>query len=118
MSSEVIEKVDVISADVNSGVDSNSSIGVGSKGVSALHDLIAGGVAGSMSVIVGRKFFIIYCFQKYHIAIYICHLYQFSRSTHTYILCYLSHCMCYLSYNMLNYIILTQIQIYYKNRSI
>ena len=60
MSSEVIEKVDV---STDSGVDSNSSIATnnnnegGSKGVSALHDLIAGGVAGSMSVVVGRKFF-------------------------------------------------------------
>ena len=62
MSSEVIGKVDVISADVDDGDSSiNNNEGGGSKGVSALHDLIAGGVAGSMSVIVGRKFFFIIC---------------------------------------------------------
>ena len=63
MSSEVIvEKVDISandSGDSNSSIVNNNNEGGGSKGgVSALHDLIAGGVAGSMSVIVGRKFFI------------------------------------------------------------
>jgi len=62
MSSEVIEKVDdVISADrsgdSNSSIANNNNEGGSKGGVSALHDLIAGGVAGSMSVIIGRKFF-------------------------------------------------------------
>lgn len=74
MSSEVIEKLDGVSAD-DSG-DSNSSIANnnnegGSKGVSALHDLIAGGVAGSMSVIVGRKFFYYILLSKVSYAIYV-----------------------------------------------
>ena len=36
--------------------DNNDGGGGGGAGVSAMHDFIAGGVAGSASVIVGRKY--------------------------------------------------------------
>ena len=81
MSSEVIEKVDIStdSGDSNSSVANNNNEG-GSKGVSALHDLIAGGVAGSMSVIVGRKFLYYILLSKVSYAIYVhmcgAHLYH------------------------------------------
>ena len=79
MSSEVIEKVDIStdSGDSNSSVANNNNEG-GNKGVSALHDLIAGGVAGSMSVIVGRKFFYYILLSKVSYAIYVCPFISFS----------------------------------------
>ena len=48
------------------GGNATTAINEGKAGVSVLHDLIAGGVAGSASVIVGRKLLIslhnfVYC---------------------------------------------------------
>ena len=61
--SEVIreETIDDDGGGRSSSTDDNATttINEGKAGVSALHDLIAGGVAGSASVIVGRKFIII-----------------------------------------------------------
>ena len=102
MSSEVIEKVDDVISAAADGEDNNSSIANnnnegGSKGVSALHDLIAGGVAGSMSVIVGRKFFLLYTAFKSIILRYTYAIYSYSREVHihTYCVTYLISCAIY-----------------------
>ena len=50
----------------DSGRTDESSGGEGQQ-VSALHDLIAGGIAGSASVIVGREFSL--CFMHHHLLI-------------------------------------------------